>query len=379
MCAKLDVKNILMIDGGFDQYETAQGSGIKVTVTCKDGFLINQSLQKSIYAECDNGEWKPFTPACFPGCTSLIATNGNVEGDVDGMPMQSANTELRLTCNDNYTVNELGIRVINVTCINGSWSPFIPRCELGCFGLDVENSIRNYTDVVSGAFVDIFCIENFTINGGDELKATISCENGVWKPQLPRCLPKCPPVEVRQGNISGGINIQTNLQLAETEVNITCINGYTINGTLNDTTFIKCSNGWWFPGIPWCEHSCSAPFVENGAIFGTLGSLEDSQPSRTVLLIKCWNGYSINGTRENETSVLCINGTWTPALPYCSKMCRSLSIAQANFVGGFSPMTNYQPSLTLIVVTCWSSESFYMLCEEGNWNQSIPICNGENL
>lgn len=184
--------------------------------------------------------------------------------------------------------------------------------------------------VRSQAVVVYYCLEGFKMSPEDS--SMISCQDGSWVGQLPRCRPKsaadlCGPVPevARSKPYLNGFPLSTaNKNFGNGVVIVyVCHPGYRQHGSAT----ITCVTGEWRGQGPDCvraENDCVAPppivdgdytLVPSGNRVVVGGG--ERIPEKSHAYYYCRNGYKM--AEMNASSLVCSGGEWQGQLPNCVK------------------------------------------------------------
>ncbi|XP_077868400.1 CUB and sushi domain-containing protein 3-like [Saccoglossus kowalevskii] len=165
-------------------------SGTDVAFVCSD----NHELHGEEILTCEDGEWNHPIPSCNPTCEDPGAPkNGHQIGDHD-YPV-SDGTVVEFGCDDGYVLFDMEtlecMQYSNITCENGSWSDDLPRCKQPCDDpgtLENGRQKDNYEyPVCTGTVVEYECNVGYELNGTDSTQ----CRDGEWSNDMPVCEPMC--------------------------------------------------------------------------------------------------------------------------------------------------------------------------------------------
>ncbi|XP_064476715.1 sushi, von Willebrand factor type A, EGF and pentraxin domain-containing protein 1-like [Ornithodoros turicata] len=262
--------------------------GMTAQYSCKDGFNLNDSGQKSCAA---NGRWSSERVECkMVSCPQ---------------PNVSANTHLTYTdtrygsaveyyCNGEFVLNGPQQRL----CLaNGSWAHSAPTCEpMPCPGLTTPDH-GNITYMAPAALVS--CSSGYQLVGSGVLRCY---RDGTWSSPSPKCIPrKCSlKMTIPHGKLVE--DPKTGF------VKLVCEMGYKVKGKKRWNCL---RNGTWVgPSKSDCiAVQCPAPKpLLHGQVLGALHTFS------SVIHYLCDAGYRLKG----DTKRTCLkNGRWSHKAPKC--------------------------------------------------------------
>ena len=121
-------------------------------------------------------------------CPALTISDATVDYDTDqdAGDLPTAQTkQASVTCNYGFLAQD-GSKSVQISCNQGNWVGNVPKCLQSCSALKVsDGSVRYYGDDFAhkeGDAASINCDTNFKIS--DPQHQTVYCNNGDWTPSL---------------------------------------------------------------------------------------------------------------------------------------------------------------------------------------------------
>ncbi|XP_077866736.1 coagulation factor XIII B chain-like, partial [Saccoglossus kowalevskii] len=214
----------------------------------------------NITCENDNS-WNPpisYVPGCQATCGDPgTPLNGNHNGN--GAPYISF-TVLEINCSTSFSRVGPG----SITCNNGVWTA-LPVCKVGCADQGAPANSTILPASVDGWYshgdlITVICDTDYTLYGSSEL----SCTDGFWNGELPKCKAPCNEPEVLDNVIYNGTEV-----IHQSAVVYSCAEGYEGSGT------VTCDDGTWTP-TPTCqdidECTLTGQCLHGGICINTVGS-----------------------------------------------------------------------------------------------------------
>ncbi|KAF7696296.1 hypothetical protein HF521_006390 [Silurus meridionalis] len=266
--------------------------GYVASYRCHFGTLIGES---DIVCT-EQGTWSPPAPRCEVTCPPLNLWYGVI---VSGMrPRYPSGSSVAFRCNPGRRLS--GPKVI--TCVHlvapSKECPPLSTDDKATYNITKDT----YTDKETVSYV---CNVGFRLKGR---KSKLLCVNGTWKPKSAECkLIKCEKLTIPNASLNTGH------RRFNTQVNISCQEGYNIKGP----NVITCGGqGVWIPAPPTCvkvmpvQVTCPPPAVPNSS--GQDGYKAEYEVGERAA-ISCQKGYRLIGSSQ----ITCLeDGQWEE-LPKC--------------------------------------------------------------
>ncbi|XP_070564048.1 complement receptor type 1-like isoform X2 [Ptychodera flava] len=286
-------------------------SGTVVTLNCNTGYDligVNQII-------CLLGQWSDSIPECMARCQAPgVPVNGGFANTVS-FPVSSGNS-IEYECDEGYDV----IGSLTITCDNGEWIGEPPGCVGSCddpghpeHGKQ-RTAERTQYPAPTGAVLIFECDVNFDLFGS----LSVRCNEGVWVPELPRCLRRCD----NPGSPGHGSQLQNLTYPVRTGANLTfaCSAGYEMSGAATTS----CYDGNWSEPNPTCKaKSCQV----NGSTYdnGTKIADDDAHSCDDCIClygkVRCtqyWEEAIPCDAISDQTSPLPSSSPWTSTVPQSS-------------------------------------------------------------
>ena len=252
-----------------------------------------------------------------------------------------------------------------VTCSMGTWSDMGLRCEVGCSGLVLENSLVSDCDGAGakvGGKCTVSCALGFL---GNTSEMTCSADRK-WTGSMPVCKEACPALQNLPEHIS--TDCSSKATVIGGKCSIRCATGY-VGGTAERS----CGAGakWSTAPLPTCEPAQCRSLPMFGANYVVTGT---GTAHGSVVTLKCAAGTLVTAGVENEV-VKCQFGEWSAKTLVCGETCDPM-------VGLPAGVSTHCTDKTAVGTACiFSCEHDYdgnytqMTCESGNkWNGFFPHC-----
>lgn len=291
-----------------------QPSTTAVVISCLANRSIDETGNQSMELTCNGtlNKWEPYEPTCQLSCTLPVIPHSIINQTVNQF---LSGTEIEILCSENHTVNGTVATETVVKCENNYWTPGLPKCLAKCDKLEIGQAelfggidIRDVAQL-STTTVNVTCWENFTIDGTPANNLEIQCDDGSWRPEVPRCLQICEGFCVTDSSINSGNGNCVSQQLSTAVAIVDCATHYLINNSTRPQLSLTCDNGTWSHPIPTCLPMCPSIDVNAATIAGGDNPQVDWQPFDTQLTVKCWE--------EGEFTLSCMDSIWNPVVPLC--------------------------------------------------------------
>ncbi|XP_073244376.1 P-selectin-like isoform X1 [Porites lutea] len=207
----------------------------------------------------------------------------------------------------------------------------------------------------SGSVVLFGCKEGFYLVG----MPIIRCTGNTWTTIKFRCLGFCPDI----GHILNGQVVHVTPKVGQAAVQFHCNKTHRLIGKPR----LECINGRWNGVLPFCEKlkSC-APLSTPGN--GTLHGSDTSHGAKASFA--CLTGFDLFGSR----TLTCSNGVWNTITPTCKAQCQKIThpLNGRKYGTRFShgAIASFECNVGYKLVGSRS-----LLCVDGKWNASVPVCN----
>ncbi|KAI5096134.1 sushi, von Willebrand factor type A, EGF and pentraxin domain-containing protein 1 isoform X1, partial [Silurus meridionalis] len=284
----------------FHGAKAAYNPGETLSYSCNAGFQLNGN--NSILQCGRTGQWIPSHTNCHMmpvqvTCPPPAVPNSSGQ---DGYKAEyEVGERAAISCQKGYRL----IGSSQITCLeDGQWEE-LPNCHLIEDDKATYNITKDtYTDKETVSYV---CNVGFRLKGR---KSKLLCVNGTWKPKSAECkLIKCEKLTIPNASLNTGH------RRFNTQVNISCQEGYNIKGP----NVITCGGqGVWIPAPPTCvkvmpvQVTCPPPAVPNSS--GQDGYKAEYEVGERAA-ISCQKGYRLIGSSQ----ITCLeDGQWEE-LPKC--------------------------------------------------------------
>ncbi|KAJ7383519.1 hypothetical protein OS493_027685 [Desmophyllum pertusum] len=323
-------------------------NGKTVTFKCNANYdlLGNHSIR------CNGGVWSSDAPKCKGQCTfSGNPGNGYTTKRFFGRGEKLIHgSSVEYACDVSYTLT--GSNILH--CDDGSWSTSVPSCKASCDDPGLIGHGRKAGNAFShGKIVTYECTTpGYSLEGNPQL----TCNNGNWDSDRPKCKASCDPLPA----LSNG-KIHKNHINHGSLVSFSCNQGFQHKGVRQ----IMCIDGKWNGSSPTCKGTCKNPGqLVNGQIRG------DDYSYDATIDFQCNSGYDLNGSG----SVTCVKGVWNSQIPACKKRCQDPGKPANGWLLG----NNYSHGGT-VQFRCkdWTFDLFgasRITCIEGEWSHPTPSC-----
>ncbi|XP_072166564.1 CUB and sushi domain-containing protein 3-like [Diadema setosum] len=284
-------------DAAISEGETVDHGSV-VLFTCDIGRYTNFEGAPSTQGEtvCNNGVWSLSPVTCFANCSFGNLTLPSNAYVTPVKPTYFHEEVIPLACSSGTPSNPNA----EVECNDGRF--FVPPMECIPFA-NCENpgfpangqALGN--DYAHGAVVEFRCNDNYTMTGN----SNITCFNGSWSSELPRCRANCR----NPGSPENGELIGDNFNHGA-EVEFRCAGNYTLTGDAS----INCEDGAWSGNVPTCSNGdCENPgSPTNGEMLG------NNFNNGADVEFRCNDNYTLTG----NSRITCVEGEWNGQVPMCT-------------------------------------------------------------
>ena len=344
-CEPIDCSVFIPPADAIDSMERQVTFGETVDVQCSDGYvLVGMSP-----VQCQtNGVW-PDLECAAVNCTGNVTVQNSVISYLDL-------TSVSVECIVGYALQ--GNTIVN--CVDGTWEeePICVIKDCGAYPNIANGSISNMQSTSYLSVITVSCNVGFELDSDSNGKATCDA-SGNWS-----LIHSCNIIDCGSYNApnQGYVTDVNHATVFETEINIMCVEGY----TLSENIPITCqANGLWSTS-PTCDIvDCGIPQVSNGILNASETAFN------TVVSVDCEIGYNLIGT----ANIACqSNGTWTE-LPECRTVSCGL-ISVSNFETAETTYgTVYGDHVNITCDTGYliygQGSALFVCGDDGSWNKSL--------
>ncbi|XP_073244349.1 sushi, von Willebrand factor type A, EGF and pentraxin domain-containing protein 1-like isoform X2 [Porites lutea] len=323
--------------------------GDRVTFSCDK----NLDLFGKAELRCVGRAWDSSEPECKARCTFMGRPEHGfyIRGAIKKGDKIKHGERITYDCFRSYTLVGNNAQ----ECNNGRWNNDRPSCKASCQKPGgARHGVKIGSDFGHGKSVRYQCDDNYILEGKDR----ITCDDGKWNFDPPKCKASCAPLKApRDGKI------QNNDIKHSALVSFSCNDGFQMNGS----RILKCIDGKWNGSAPTCKGFCKDPRpLKNGIIRGN-----DFRHGSTVEF-QCNSHYQLNGSQF----ATCVKGKWNPSVPKCFKRCQRPVIPQNGWLIGI----NFAHGGDVRIVCKFKNgtldlrRSSKITCNHGVWSGPIPSC-----
>ena len=326
-------------------------------ITCTVGYDLSGSNHSTCQA---NGTWSALG-TCFPVPCHPVGpiVHSNV---TTSLPGRVYGDRIFIECSPGYILN--GTDDINCTA-SGQWTP-IPRCNpVECHEFVPPENGNVNTSFVGKVFnetINIYCDVGYNLRNISENFETCQAD-GNWSSDVECTIVTCPIFVFPNNSINTSID-----NIDESQVNLTCIDGYTVAGQ----DYAVCqSNGSWRE-IGRCDPN---PCPELSIILDS--NITQTIPNRVFgdnVTVSCHQGFESNG-REIDFTFCNSSGLWSKAITCSRTECVPIVLPNNTVVGNLTMHYLFEESVNVSCSTGYKlfGNNTITCLHDKTWSQ-MPHC-----